>query len=191
MPDGFALAAGTWTKGVHGITVIDFGGRKKSTSIEVIGTQPSAAQINALRSAIGEATNGTTLEVRSSAIEGIDPTDAAVELYDEAYAAVNSVGVFVFQDFSTRDLQQIEVPAVDASLFEPDGETIDPTNALALAIINAGVAALNAGGAGYTFQRGFLSGRVQRAAGRRVNLPLEEPGIGENPPIGPGDVDGV
>lgn len=185
MPD-FSAGA-TRSVRAFSTSIRDFRGRSRSTR-HIIATDTSAAQVTALRTAIGNMSNGRVMGTSlATDVEIINPADPINTTYDESYSTTDHVAVMVFQN-GAGDVQTAEVPAPDASIFESDGETVDRTNGLVIAYLTAALAALNAGtpAGTWAFARGFLSTRARNSRRQPIRLPLAEPGAGDNPPDAPG-----
>jgi hypothetical protein len=120
------------------------------------------------------------MNTRQSAIDAIiNDADPQNTVYDEVYGRTADALILIFQN-ATGQVQRVSVPAPDLSIFTADGETPDLTNGLFVAARDAILAVLPAG---YTFSRAYLKGIGTR---RRTPLPVDEPGVLDNPPAAPG-----
>lgn len=153
---GFPVSAVQRIKRAITVTLVDTTGEKGSTSISGYSGDVTDPQEAAFRNAIADASNAGLIASTASQKTQIVVTDA--EAYDEAQSSVTTKGVFVFQN---QDFQQVSVsvPAPDDSMLAADGQTIDPANAQAIAVIDAALDILNTpvgvGPAGtYAFVRG-------------------------------------
>lgn len=184
MPDLSAAPTRAYTGFTVGLR--DFTG-KSSTIRITAGADADAAALAAVRTAAGNMSNARVMEYSSQqGIRQINPANPANTTFDEAYATVDVRAVFIFQD-DEGNVEYVKVPAPDASIFLPDGETVQTpvANALVLALTSAVVAALNDSDPAGTFiyVRAYREGTASRS---RIPLPIEEPGGGDSPPDAPG-----
>jgi hypothetical protein len=117
-------------------------------------------------------------------ISNANPLNTA---FDEAYATVDDELVLLFQADATGEIREYRVPAPDASMFLPDGETMIVPDGGAAAntpplLLDTLIQALLTGlGAGFSFARGFKNN-----TGRRTRQPLAITEPVGNPPDEPG-----
>lgn len=163
-------------------TVLDASGSKAQAAVPKLTASPSSPQITAWLNALGDITNGAVITSSATAQQ----YDAAADrvAFDEAYSSVITKGVLVFQN-DARETRRLEVPAIDASVFGSDGKTIDPANALVVALVNATLAMYPAG---FYLARGFLAGRTRKTRTSQLPPAIGEPGVGDNPPALPAEV---
>lgn len=168
---------------------VDFAGRERSTRFEA-SNEATGAQIDAVRDAIGGASNAALIEQNTiDFIQVQNPSGIGVVAFDEAYATVGDVAVMIFTNNNGVEAA-LEVPAPDASLFNTaDYETVNVTAGLGLAIVTAAIAALNQATVPgtYVYSRGFYSKRkTKRIASRTKPGTFREPTGAETPPPAPG-----
>jgi len=176
MPD--LSAAPVVTQRKYQVSVTDFTGRSRSALVP-IGTDTTTPEITAVRTAIGNMSNGRVMSTNLyTSVEQLNPANVLNTAFDEAHATVSIVAVFIYQD-DTGDTFAVEVGAPDAQIFAADGDTILTTHAYVVALNAAVLAAANNGGVGtYAFQRGFRSVRSEKRNRARTPLTLTEPGAG-------------
>lgn len=180
----------------YSISMLDHRGKRRAASV-TMNPLATVAMLNAIRTAVGQASNAAVIETNSTSTEYILNVAArAVVTFDEGYSTIDHVAVMIYQD-NTGTVVDLEIPAPDLSLFEPDGETIDPSNARVAAINTAVLAALNVGdptvtppipNGSFAFVRGYLSTRAGERCRPRI-LPgggVIEPSGGQLPPSDPG-----
>lgn len=178
-------AAPVFTQRALSISFQDFTGKPRSSRV-VLSSAATDVQIDALELATGNLSNARAMDVTvSSETRQQNPANALNTAYDEAHATVEIVLVFVFQN-DVGEVQMVEIPAPDASLFNSDGSTPNDTNALIIAYKAAALAAMNEGSGTYAYARGFRSTRSARANRARIPHQLVEPGGASQPPIAPG-----
>lgn len=170
-----------------GLSFVDSNGRNGSSYVELPVTV-SDALLNALRTALGNGSNAALEESRYTNKNTI-LSRTTITAYDEKYPSIEDVAVFQFQD-NTGDVQTLELPAPDSTLFFQNGDrlTIDPARVLSSAIIAAALAALNDNGGTYTYSRGYKATHRKGRAGKQAKvLPqFTEPGAGDLPGGGDG-----
>jgi len=136
---------------------------------------PGGGDLASFETVITEAaqmSNATPIRYNLTSGVEYDDSDAGWVVYDDAFSSVNTVAVFVFEDFVTSDIIRIEVPAVDAQFLAPGSDTIIDLGATPVgAFTAAALTHLNQGGASYDVKRGFLSERSKRSRGT-VNKPI-------------------
>lgn len=94
------------------------------------------------------------------------------------YGSVEDKAVFVFQS-ATGAIHRFQIPAPVAAIFLPDGETIDPGNALVGAFATAVTAnATSRAGDPITFGSG-LGTRIRRKMHRRLTIFVKDPSLNE------------
>lgn len=174
-----AQATPVTVEGGINLTFLDIAGQTARTGIGNLTAAPTGPQVSALAAALGNASNAavTVITVNTITLDKL----ANRQVFDEAHSRVVDKAVFIFQN-DARQTRKVELPAPDASIFGSDGQTIDPTNALAAAIISAALAIY---GGTFAYTRGFLSQRSRKV--RSVTAPPvpSEPGVGDNPPALP------
>lgn len=183
MPDFSAAARQVYTN--FSVSLRDFTGRSATAQLRV-GADALGADLDNLRSAIGDASNARVMRQSAGVTdEIINPANALNTVYDEAYSSVEQKMVMIFQS-GAGVVQRLYIPAPDASLFLADGETPDLSNATLINIRDNALTTLNAATPNptYVFVRAYLQGYGK---GLRVPLPLAEPGALDEPPALPGE----
>lgn len=166
----------------------DFTGKPKSMS-GAVSAAATEAELDAVVVAAGNLSNARVMEQRITEFEvqisNANPLNTA---FDEAYATVKDELVVQFQATATGEIREFRIPAPDASIFLPDGETVVVPDSGAAAgsgaelLDNFITAMLVALGAGFEYARAFKNNSETR--------PRQALGITE--PVGsPGDAPGV
>lgn len=178
-------AAPVQTQRAHSASLQDFTGKSRSTR-HIVTTDTTGPQLVALETAVGNLSNARLMDVTlATEIRQLNPANPLNTTFDEAHATVEIVLVVVWQN-DAGDVQFVEIPAPDASIFAADGETPLLANTQFLAYRTAALAAMNEGGGSWAYSRGFRSTRSASAKRARTAHPLAEPGVGDLPPIAPG-----
>lgn len=170
---------------------IDFlavGGDHGFTSIDKVPTNITGLQLAALRTALGNMSNARVVGDTASTMTNVNLAAPEVAPYDEAYASVGTRASLVFQndDLETRS---VSIPAPDASIFESDGVTVNPTNALVIAAVGAILTVINGDLLAtdtYAYLRGFRQEISRKLPKGRSAKAAIEPLAGINPPDAPG-----
>lgn len=164
-----------------GWTFRDIAGATRSSSTSNPGSADFAA-LATLVGALATLSNASPIEIRANGRRELDTTDTDWFVLDEAFATVNTVAVFVAEDFAAEEVQAIEVPAPDASILSPGSSTVINLSLPVVAtVVSAIEAFLNTGGGqNYAVVRGFISSRSKRARGA-IQVP-ESAQIGEPSP---------
>lgn len=162
-------------------TVQGLSGDIARVSVSGLTSAPSGAAVDNLRAAIAAATNAALVSqfLNAQAIYAVGSVN------DDAYSAVQTKMVLIFQDATTGNTRRFELPAPDATLFGADGNTVDRNNGLVTDLIAAIQTII---GAEYELRRGFLTSRTRRTRTSNLNLygdavepaaPVEGSGPGE------------
>jgi len=162
-------------------SMIDMSANISKVSLPGLASAPTTGQVDALRTAIGNASNAR-LDKQALTADTLFPPGTALPK-DEGHNSVAAKLVLVFFNAATRDVKKFELPAPDASLFLADGETVDVANAQVIALINAIQAIITTA---YGLQRGFLSQRTRKETTKRLVPGSNEPALLELPPPEPG-----
>lgn len=165
----------------------DWTGKAKSSSI-VVSAAATGVQVDAIATNAGNLSNARVMEQRVAdfkvQVSNSNPLNTA---FDEAYSNVRDELVLMFQADATGEVRSFGVPAPDAIVFQPDGETVVVPDGAATAgsgaelLDNLIQAILTALGAGFTFSRAYKNNSETRG---RTPLPLAEPT--GNPGAAPG-----
>lgn len=188
MPD--LSGTGLNTRRPYSASFTDFRGRSRASLVNG-GDESTTVQATALRTAMGNASNARITSTRETVLqEQINLSAAQNFTHDEAYPSVSDALIIIFQDAGGLK-ETVVIPAPDALLFQPDGETpVAPDAAgsagqvLMQAIHTAALAYLNADtpAGTFAFSRAYLEGAGVRA---RSTMPIQEPGA-QAPGAGPG-----
>lgn len=143
-----------------------------------VGTPPSSTQLATFVAALANVSNARVERIHVAGVTRY----ASVPLFDEAYASASVKLIMVFQT-DTGLTRLISVPAPDASLFLPDGVTVDTENPNVAALVSAYRSIV---GSDFTLRRGILSIRSRRIFARQLAPGVAEPESGQLPPPGPG-----
>lgn len=156
----------------------DFTGRAKSM-FGVVSAAASGAQVSAVVVAAGNMSNARVLEQRVCSFEvQISNSNPLNTTFDEAYATIKDEIVFLFQSDTTGEIRDFRIPAPDAILFAPDGETVLTPDGAATAgsgpelLDNFITAVLAALGAGFSYARAYKNNAESQG---RAPLPIAEP----------------
>jgi len=181
MPD---LSTPTLAQSEVTFTLIDAAGYEARAGVKANGAFTGTIAGD-LRAAIANSTNAALTSYRQTGALVDNPNTRAT--FDEAYASVANKLVLVYQN-STRMVKRFELPAPDASLFGPDGRTIDLTNAQSIALVTAVKAAMDVSGGPWVLTRGYLISRTRTPGNVPAlqNVTLVEPTAGQLPPPAPG-----
>lgn len=161
MPDftTIAPASRTTTRRVR-IGIVDLAGNLGYVNLSNIGAGVTDAQINALRSSIGAASNGGVFMDEKVVTQSQRPADSRA--FAEPFSSVTFKGVLVF-DHPNPQVQRVylEVPSIGAN-YVSEGGVIDPQQADIQAIINDALPILNDSNpftGDFFFERAYLSDR--------------------------------
>lgn len=168
------LGTGSTSRGQMSVQFVDWRGQTRTVSLPL----DTDVTPDAIANAMGDMSNAGIFGYRQNIIAEKAITD--VTAFDEAESSANLVAVFVF----TADggaYFYAEVPAPDASLFSADKQSLDSSNALVSAFIDA----VEAGNDGYTYTRNFVVTRKGTKAGTKLLPTLSEPTALQNPPQAP------
>lgn len=180
-------------RAIFGATWKDLTGRTRSTSLDNPG-EAAASAFSALVAASAALSNASPVELRGTVTTAYDDADPDWYVYDDAHAGVDTVAVFVAEDFASGDVQRWEVPAIDVTHLASGSDSIvDLGDANVVTMVSALQAYLNADGDNYTVKRAFLSSRSRRAAKSisqpRVADQIAEPSGTGSPGAGPGELE--
>ena len=149
------------------------------------GISPDPGNVSAFREAVGNMSNAAVVRMTEERNTFISASNA--EVYDEAY----NDGMVVVVSLENNNGEQIsfEIPNPDASLFEADGVTLDPTNPLVSDMIGDAETLINNSfdpANSFAYVRGILRPRrVNIPRGAKQRPTVVEPGVGDNPPDAP------
>jgi len=160
------------------VSLVAFGGDKTSVSLSDVDPTATAPQLVDFATKLGALTNAGVYGLITTTKQETSPTQAV--MFDEAFASASMKAIFVFQDLTTLKSIQVGVPAPDDSIFDTDQVTVKGTPDV-LAFILATQTVLNAGGADYTYVRGYRAGRTRIIPRSNVIGIKSEPGVGDKP----------
>lgn len=163
-------------------------GRLYSTSLGFIGAgvTPDPGNVSAFRAAVGNMSNAGVIRMTEHRDTFLAKKNAVA--YDELHGEGMVVQCY-FQN-NNGEIADFYVPMPDASLFNDDGVTLDPANALVIAMAAAAETLINNSydpANSYEFTHGVLRDhRSKLPTGGRIKPTITEPGVGDNPPDAPG-----
>ncbi|MFN3982707.1 MAG: hypothetical protein ACK4SA_20200 [Caldilinea sp.] len=180
---------------VFTVQMLAAGGDMATVSLDSIDSAVVTAELETLRTRIGQVTNAAVLQTTESTITTISKSRA--NPLDEAYASAADKLILTFQN-DDLTIRSIAIPAPDEIMFGDDGITAVVPNAAASAgtgpklladLITAIRTVLNGGAAGsgtYQYLNGYRSQRSRKLPKPRTSRRPVEPAPGQNPPAAPG-----
>jgi len=116
---------------------IDANGQTDSNSYITDATNATDAHINAMAVALGAATNASLYSIEKTLVQetvaGASPSNAT----EEPRESVKDNIVVLYKQFTTRQTQDVYIPAPLDSIFVPSTQDVDVDNALFTAVTTA------------------------------------------------------
>lgn len=142
MPDFQAIApASRKTTRTVRVGIVDLLGNTRNVTLTNLGDGVTDGQVNTLRSAIGDATNGGVYFDEKSVIQKQDPRDSRA--FAEPFSKVSDLGVLVFDHPNPQvDEVYLEIPCIDMGKVTAAGD-LNINDGEIQAIINAALPILN------------------------------------------------
>lgn len=173
MPD-FQFIAPATRKTTRKVTIgiVDLTGNTRNVILKNLGAGVTDAQVNALRTAIGNASNGGVYFDSKEVIQAQAPRDSRA--FSDPHSSVSMLGVLVF-DHPNPQVESVDViiPAIDLGKITSSGD-LNMDDGEMTAIVNAALPILNDSNpftGDYYFSHGYFSDRKGSKKVYTANIP--------------------